>query len=397
MIQGRPIDWRNVKRVLVVRLRSIGDTVLITPSLVALRRHLPDAKIDVLLEDWVAPVLDGFDVVDEVLSFSKSSKRSRFTLAREIRRRKYDVAINLHGGTTSTFFVRVSGARERIGYAHYRYKFLYNHLLSSSADFWGRPVTHSAEQHLALIGAFGIPVEDRPRTSLGISESAVAAIDSRLHGFQDSRIQGFKIQDSRIQDSRIPGFNIPIQNPKSKIQNPKSGNPKSEFPNPKSEIAILHPVAAFATKQWAIENFARVAEFLDRHGYLVVAVGAAHEHGELERLKSTASSPIEIFSDLALPEITALAARASIFIGNDSGIAHIASAVGCPSVVIFGSSNRDHWRPWTDAPHRIVFEPFDCQPCAGYRCEKFDSPRCIEEVAVASVTSAINELIRVSK
>ncbi|MFX9246858.1 hypothetical protein ABTN73_20525, partial [Acinetobacter baumannii] len=52
-------DWREVKRVLVVRLRSIGDAVLATPSLLALRRFLPEAEIDVLLEDWVAPVLDG--------------------------------------------------------------------------------------------------------------------------------------------------------------------------------------------------------------------------------------------------------------------------------------------------------------------------------------------------
>lgn len=156
---------------------------------------------------------------------------------------------------------------------------------------------------------------------------------------------------------------------------------------------MFHPVAAFATKQWATEKFARVAEFLDVRGYRVVAVGAPTERGQLELLKSIASSPIEIFSDLALPEITALAARASLFVGNDSGIAHIASAVGCPSVVIFGSSNRDHWRPWTDAPHRIVYEPFDCQPCAGYRCEKYVSPRCIESVGTASLTAAIESLL----
>ncbi|HLM02110.1 MAG TPA: hypothetical protein VK400_13740, partial [Pyrinomonadaceae bacterium] len=71
------IDWTKVKRVLVVRLRSIGDTVLATPALDALRRFLPAARIDVLLEDWVAPVLEGFDAVDNVLSFKKDDFRSR--------------------------------------------------------------------------------------------------------------------------------------------------------------------------------------------------------------------------------------------------------------------------------------------------------------------------------
>src|SRR5947207_1554735 len=61
-------DWQSVKRVLVVRLRSIGDTVLATPSLDALRRFLPDAQIDILLESWVAPVLKGFDAVDNIIT-----------------------------------------------------------------------------------------------------------------------------------------------------------------------------------------------------------------------------------------------------------------------------------------------------------------------------------------
>src|SRR3712207_929610 len=100
------IDWNNVKRVLVVRLRSIGDTVLSTPSLIALRRFLPDAQIDVLLEDWVAPVLEGFDAVDNVLITKKDDLKSTLETALKIRRTKYDVAFNLHGGTTGTFLVR---------------------------------------------------------------------------------------------------------------------------------------------------------------------------------------------------------------------------------------------------------------------------------------------------
>ena len=67
------IDWQRIKRVLVVKLRSIGDTVLSTPSLIALRRFAPNAQIDILLEDWVAPLLDGFDAVDNVISVGPST------------------------------------------------------------------------------------------------------------------------------------------------------------------------------------------------------------------------------------------------------------------------------------------------------------------------------------
>ncbi len=155
---------------LVVRLRSIGDTVLATPSLIALRRFLPEAQIDILLEDWVAPVLDGFGEVDNVLTVSRKSVKSRIENARRIRRNKYDVAFNLHGGTTATFFVRASGARHRVGYSNYQYSFLYNHRLSSSADFWGQEHTHSAEQQLALLGFVGIPVEDKPKSRLFVDQ-----------------------------------------------------------------------------------------------------------------------------------------------------------------------------------------------------------------------------------
>jgi ADP-heptose:LPS heptosyltransferase len=97
--------------------------------------------------------------------------------------------------------------------------------------------------------------------------------------------------------------------------------------------------------------------------------------------------------ELTLPELTALTSRARLFVGNDSGIAHIAAAVDTPSVVVFGSSNRDHWRPWTDAPNEVVYEEFPCQPCAGYECKEFGEPRCIQTLPTEKVFAAIERLL----
>src|SRR5918912_747513 len=77
-------DWSGVRRVLVVRLRSVGDTVLATPSLHALRRFLPGARIDVLLEDWVAPLLEGSMDVDRVITVRRKSSPARFQVARQL-------------------------------------------------------------------------------------------------------------------------------------------------------------------------------------------------------------------------------------------------------------------------------------------------------------------------
>src|SRR5918994_6042171 len=165
-------DWTEVKRILVIRLRSIGDTVLTTPSLFALRRFVPHAQIDVLLEDWVAPVFDGLDLIDQVIVIPRESTSARARIARELRTARYDVVYNLHGGTTATFLTRATGAPHRVGYKTYQYAKLHNHQAPSPLLLWGQQNTHSVEQQLALLGWTGVPVTDRPRTELGVSPEA---------------------------------------------------------------------------------------------------------------------------------------------------------------------------------------------------------------------------------
>ncbi|NJM53706.1 MAG: glycosyltransferase family 9 protein [Blastocatellia bacterium] len=172
---------------------------------------------------------------------------------------------------------------------------------SYSAGILAQEKTHSAEQQLALLGSVGIPVEDKPKSQLAIPEK------------------------SHIRSSKLP-------------------------------FALIHPIAAFATKQWATENFAEIAEFLVQKGLQVVAVGTKKERQTLDKLHQFSQIPIQTYDNLTLPQITNLASRAKIFVGNDSGIAHIAAAVKTPSVVIFGSSNRAHWSPWTDAPHSLFMK-----------------------------------------
>lgn len=94
-----------------------------------------------------------------------------------------------------------------------------------------------------------------------------------------------------------------------------------------------------------------------------------------------------------MPEITALAPRAAIFVGNDSGIAYIAAAVDTPSVVVLGSSNINHWRPRTNAPNEIVFEKMDCQPCARYICGEYGRAECIRRVTVEQVINAAERVL----
>lgn len=344
-------DWRSVSRVLVVRVRSIGDTVLTTPSLIALRRFLPQARIDILLEESIAPVLEGFDEIDRVITFDSHSVLSRARVARELRAARYDVVYNLHGGTTATLLTRASGAKHRVGFAHYQFRRLHNHLAPSSTELWGTLKLHSVEQQLALIGWTGVPVTDRPPTRLAVTADAAASVTEKL---RQTGLDGTR------------------------------------------PFAVIHPAASYETKQWAVDKFARVAENLAGRGLPAVAIAAPNEAPIVAALIKDSQASVAGLATLSLPEVTALAARARLFVGNDSGIAHIAAAVGAPSVVIFGSSNVTHWRPWTTRPNEVVREEMPCQPCHGYFCAEFERPECILRVPVERVVGAIDRVLRES-
>src|SRR5688500_17591697 len=213
-------DWSKVRTVLLVRLRSIGASVPPTPSLYALRRFLRNVPIDIRVEDWLAPVRDDHPHVDDVVVLEGAGMISRARAARQIRSTGYDVVYNLHGGTTATFLTRATGARHRVGLKSYQYAHLHNHQTPSPLVVWGQQKTHSVEQQLALLGWTGVPVTDRPRTHLAVTEKAADVIQQRL-----------------AQAGLYDG-----------------------------DIALIHPATAFATKHCATQNFARVAEWLAERG-----------------------------------------------------------------------------------------------------------------------------------
>jgi lipopolysaccharide heptosyltransferase II len=344
----RPLDWSRVRRVLVVRLRSIGDTVLATPALGALRRFLPEARIDLLLEDWIAPLLYGHRDIDNVVAIRRSSLASRVRTLLRLRRARYDVAFNLHGGTTATLLTRLSGARQRVGYAHYRFGSLHSHAMPSAARFFRRDEVHSVEEQIALLGWAGVHLDERPATRLDVDPRAQSMIEARLRqrGLAES-----------------------------------------------APLGLIHPATAFETKRWPAEGYARVAEHLSRRGLAVIAIAAPQERPTLDELQREAGVAIQAFSDLSLPEVAALIARSRVFVGNDSGIAHMAAALRSHTVVVFGSSNIAHWRPWAEAPAAVVRHEMPCQPCPGYTCAGPEPFGCLRRIDAESVIQAIDRVL----
>ena len=323
--------------VILVRLRSLGDTVLATPALALLRQALPNAQIRVAMDERFADVLVDQPHIDGVLRIPRQAGIvAKAALVRTIRSLRPSLCVDMHGGATAAWLTALSAARWRVGFAHFRHAWAYNVRVPRAQAVLGRAAqarVHTAEHHAAAMIHLGAEASEIPQARL-------AAL-------------------------------------------PRS----SEQP-----YAVLHGGASYFTKTWPAKNFRSVASELRlSHGLEPIFVAGPGEEALTEQF-----SGFQVRQIPRIAELMALVGGASLFVGNDSGPAHVAAAFGVPCVVIFGSSDSAAWRPWKVA-HRVVETDWDCKPCKGDRCYAFDEPRCILSVEAASVSGAVSELLAEAK
>ncbi len=338
-------------RVLAIRLRSLGDTLLLTPALHALKRWRPDLQISVLLYQRFAPILAGNADVADVLELDADGPTATLAIAHmldDARRRGFAACFNCHGGTLSAFLTWTSGAPHRIGFEHYRFRWVYTGVAPNARTLFGRTHLHTVEQQIGLFYAAGLPQGDIPPLQLTVAPAARAGVGSELER------QGLR---------------------------------------PRARYAVLHPVANFFTKEWPFERYAGLARTLEEEfGLVPVFTCGAGEEARLDAVERAAGRRFIRFGDLSVLELAALIEGATLFIGNDSGPAHIAAALGRPAAVLFGSSDSGRWHPWR-APHAVVQNFYRCNPCRGDRCYAFDQPECILSISPEQVREAVEQLL----
>jgi heptosyltransferase-3 len=264
-------------RLALIRLRSLGDCVLTTPALRLLKSARPDVTTAVVVDAPFRAVYEANPDTDEVIDSRDWQSLRRF---------RADVALNLHGGTRSSWLTLASGASIRAGFAHFRFPWIYTVRIPRAQEILGeeRPV-HTAEHVASAMFALGIPPAVIPRAHL------------------------------------------------------------TAHPSRRPPYAVIHPFASSLEKTWPAEQFAQLARSLDLPA--VIIGGPADSFG--------AFAPLEC-QRLPLAETISLIAGASLFIGNDSGPAHIAAAFGKPTVVLFGPSNPVTWAPWR-TESRVLHRP----------------------------------------
>ena len=319
--------------IVLVRLRSLGDSVLATPAFAILRRAVPHARIHVAMDEQFADLLAGQPDIDSVLPLAGGSGiKAKAGLVRRIRALRPRLCVDMHGGSTAAWLTAFSGAAWRVGFAHFRHSWAYNEKVPRAQEVLGRAPSakvHTAEHHAATMIHLGAAGAEIPAARLA----------------------------RRPAPSRAPYF-------------------------------ALHAGAAYATKRWAVDHFRTIATEIARSCDLrPVFVAGPGEEWLAPQLPG-----FELCKDLTFPALARLLAGARLFVGNDSGPAHLAAAFGVPCVVVFGSSDSAVWHPWR-TPHRVVETQWDCKPCPGDRCYAFETPRCILSVEPGVVSSAAAELV----
>jgi lipopolysaccharide heptosyltransferase II len=344
--------------ILLIRLRLVGDVVFTTPAIRALRRRFPDARLTYLVERGAAPVVASNPDLDEVIVLDRTGGVRRLIddlrLARQLRRRRFDVAIDFHGGPRSSWLAWVSGAPRRVGYNITSRSWMYTDRVSRPRELRPR---HSVSNQSDLLAPLGIPPLHPVTDPVEMPESA------------DARQQ----VDALLTAARVP---------------------------PDAELIVIHVSAGNPFRRWPPEAFARLTAALARGSSRrrIVLTSGPSESGAAAEIAGRARASLDpptwgrilMTEELGLAALRVLVARAALFVGGDSGPLHIAGTTETPIVAIYGPTLPARSHPWRDP--RFVSEavepgPLPCRPCDQRACIPGDF-RCLTQTTAEQVTSA---------
>jgi heptosyltransferase-3 len=345
-------------KILLIRLRLIGDVVLTTPAIRALRRAYPEARLTYLVEPQAAPVVEVNPHLDAVvvapLLTGLARWRADAALGLRLRREAFDMVIDFHGGPRSSWLALGTGAPVRIGYAVPGRGWMYTRQVARARGHRDRHSVHNQWDLLERV----MPERPLPTpTADPVEMPEQAAASARL-------------------DAELSGLGI----------------------GPDAELVVIHVGAGNEFRRWPEQSFAEVVAALatarpNRRIILTTGAAQAERAGAVKGLASALGAErgaVVVACDLDLAELRSLVGRAALFVGGDSGPAHIASTTAIPMVVIYGPTTDAVWGPWRDPS--LVTEIVDvgslpCRPCDQRVCDPGDF-RCLRGISSAVVVAA---------
>jgi len=325
----------------------VGDAVMSLPALRALRQRFPQAHIAILAKPWVADLYRREHVCNTLVPYTARSWREKWAAARALRPHNFDTAILLQNAFEAAAIAYLAGIPQRIGYARDGRGFLLTHAIP--VPHHGETPRHERFYYLELLHRAGI-LDFLPQSDSVRLETASVA---RAAGLERFRQLGL------------------------------------------SDVVVgVSPGAAYGTaKRWLPERFAEAANRLANELSASVAIfGSNAERDLCASVAASIAAPVKNFAgETTLAEFIDLAAACRVYLTNDSGAMHIASALGVPTVAVFGATDDQTTGP-TGPLARVVREAVECSPCLKRECPI--DHRCMTRVEASRVAETARDLLK---
>lgn len=387
------------KKILVIKLRHIGDVLLATPVFSTLKEHFPNSLIFALVNKGTEAVLEKNPFIDQIITFDRSIKKLPFPLRfkqelqfmSKLRSNGFDTTIDLTGGDRAALYSLISGSKIRVGFStkgFFGKKYLYTLHAKPNWEL------HTVLMNLELLKLLGIEIRN-PEVRIFLRE-----------------------EETRWAEDLVCSFFGDLKGKEDKL------------------LIHVHPTSRWLFKCWKDEYMAEVIKWFVLQGNRVI-ITSSDEKKELEKVKRIISFlPSDIIVEpnsieyklnqsiqtdkshkilnlsgkLTLRQLIALSSKSDLFFGIDTAPMHIAAALGKPVVALFGPSRAINWGPWDNEAsgkpyirnsgvqkfgrNLVIQRDWHCIPCGKDGCDGTKISRCLIDIKPGEVIELISEELK---
>ncbi len=340
------IDPKDIKKILVVKCRHLGDVLLSSTVFYNLKKHIPHAQVDAFIFTECLDILKNNPYIDDILTYDRSVKKlsffkklkKEFDALRSIRKRKYDLIINLTEGDRGAIIAFFSKAKYKVGFGSkkglFRKNKIFSHLVKSPGS-----IRHTVERQLDPLRKIGIFPKKEDRKLI---------------------------------------FRIPKETRAKVLSILRENNIK-----PKKYV-LIHPNTRWRFKYW--DKFDQLVEHLHKKGEKIILVSGKNTYEEeyvKDIIKGTPA--LNLTGKTSIDELAALISLSKVFYAIDSFSYHLSSALKANTVVLFGPTCEISWGPWQNENAKVITSKASCRPCHMDGCGGSKVSECMKEISLEDV------------